>query len=240
MTFNRSEYVDIMPDHSVDVVLVTMIDNEVHFLATQRPDNENDPYPNAWGLAGVYMNVKIDETYEAAAIRALRDKAHLSKIPYLEQLQSFGNRNRDPRHWTGTLVFIGYVAEDEVELKDEDVRWVAFSELDTIDNWAFDHKDILSYAMEKIKEQAQYNTQVINLLGDKFTQPQLQELYEIVLGEPLDKSSFRKQVRESELLTELEGEKFKPKKGAPAQLYKVNDNFSGFFFPRSIAKKNKK
>lgn len=217
-----------------------MINKEIHYLLTKREDNPSDPYPNAWGMSGVYVNATLDESYEDVAIRALRDKAHLSKIPFLEQLQSFGNRERDPRHWTGTLVYIGYVNVDEVELKGNDVRWVAISELDSIDNWAFDHKDILKYAMSKIKEQAQYSTQVINLLGDKFTQPQLQELYEIVLEEALDKSSFRKQIRDSELLTEIEGETLQQSKGAPAKLYAINKEFAGFFFPRSIVKKQNK
>lgn len=237
---NRSQFLDIMPDHSTDVLLVTLINKELHALVTYRPDDENDPHPNACGLAGVYININIDETYESAAIRALREKAHLTKIPYLEQLQSFGDRARDKRHWTGTLVYLGYVSEDEVELTSNNVRWLPISEIDCIDNWAFDHKHIIEYAISKVKEQAQYSTQVIKMLGNKFTQPQLQELYEIVLEEKLDKSSFRKQVRESGLLIELEGEKIKPAKGAPAQCYTINPDFEGFFFPRSIVKKNKK
>jgi 8-oxo-dGTP diphosphatase len=235
----RSKFIDIMPDHSTDVILMTLINNELHTMVTTRTSDKSDPYPNALGLAGVYLNVKIDETYESAAIRALREKAHLTKIPYLEQLQSFGDRTRDKRHWTGTLVFIGYVSEEEVELTSDDVRWLPVSDIDTIDNWAFDHKEIIKYAIKKVQEQAQYSTQVIKMLGNKFTQPQLQELYEIVLEEKLDKSSFRKQVRESGLLFELEGEKLKPAKGAPAQCYRVNEDFQGFFFPRSIAKKQK-
>ena len=240
MLQSRKDFLDIMPDHSVDVVLATLIEGELNYLLTRREDVKSDPFPNAWGLSGVYVNVKLDKDYEAAAIRALKNKAHLSVIPELQQLQSFGNNTRDPRHWTGTLVYLAYVNHEDIELNGDDVQWIPISKLNEIDNWAFDHKEIIEYANIEIKKQAQYSTNVISLLGEKFTQPQLQELYEIVLEEKLDKSSFRKQIRESELLTELEGEKVKPKKGAPAQLYKLSEDFEGFFFPRSIAKKNKK
>lgn len=240
MLQSRKDFLDIMPDHSVDVVVATMIEGELNYLLTQRTDIKSDPFPNAWGLSGVYLNIKLDETYEEAAIRALKNKAHLSVIPQLQQLQSFGNNTRDPRHWTGTLVFLAYVNKEDIELKGEDIKWIPISQLNEISDWSFDHKQIIEYANIEIKKQAQYSTSVISLLGEKFTQPQLQELYEVVLEEKLDKSSFRKQIRESELLTLLEGEKVKPKKGAPAQLYKLSEEFEGFFFPRSIAKKNKK
>jgi len=235
----RSKFLNIMPDHSVDVELVTFINKELHVLVTKRANSLEDPHPNAWGLAGVYLNTSIDSSYLDAAFRALSQKAHLSQIPHLEQLQSFGDNHRDKRHWTGTLVYIGYVAAEDIELTSEDVKWLPISQLDSVESWAFDHKYIIDYAITKVKEQAQYNTNIIKMLGNEFTQPQLQELYEIVLEEKLDKSSFRKQVRESQLLTEIEGKKIKPLKCAPAQCYRISNSFNGFFFPRSISKKNK-
>lgn len=236
---NRANLLNVLVDHSVDVVLVTMIDNELNVLLTQRKDDPSDPFPLAWGMPGVYLNAEKDTSYEDAAIRALNVKAHLNTIPHLEQLQSFGNSKRDPRHWTGTLVYIGYVHNLELTLQGNDVQWVPVSQLEHL-SFAFDHKSILEYAISQVKEQAQYKTNVIRFLGEEFTQPQLQELYEIVLGEALDKSSFRKQVRESELLVEIEGKKIKPPKGAPAKAYAMNPYFEGFFFPRSISKANKK
>ncbi len=236
---NRSNLLNVMADHSVDVLLVTMINNELNVLLTQRKNDPADPFPAAWGMPGVYINAENDSSYLDAAIRALNVKAHLNTVPHLEQLQSFGNKTRDPRHWTGTLVFIGYVHSNELTLQGTDVQWVPVSHLEHL-SFAFDHKSILDYAILQVKEQAQYKTNVIRFLGEEFTQPQLQELYEIVLGEDLDKSSFRKQVRESELLIEIEGKKIKPPKGAPAQAYTMNPDFNGFFFPRSIAKANKK
>lgn len=236
---NRVNLIDMMVDHSVDVLLVTMINNELNVLLTQRKNEPSDPFPSAWGMPGVYLNAQTDESYADAAIRALQVKAHLNTVPHLEQLQSFGNSKRDPRHWTGTLVYIGYVHSNELTLQGNDVSWFPESALEHL-TFAFDHKSILDYAISQVKEQAQYKTNVIRFLGDEFTQPQLQELYEIVLGELLDKSSFRKQVRESELLVEIEGKKIKPPKGAPAQAYAMNPDFNGFFFPRSIAKANKK
>ncbi len=240
MLVSRKDYIDIMPDHSVDVVVVTMIDGELNFLLTQRQNIKSDPFPNAWGLAGVYVNTKLDSNYEQSAVRALKNKAHLSRIPPLHQLQSFGNATRDPRNWTGTLVFLAYVNYDEIELIGDDVKFVPVSKLDEISDWAFDHKEIINYANTEIVKQAQYDTAVISLLPEEFTQPELQEMYEIILREKLDKSSFRKQVRESGLLEEVVGKKKKAAMGAPSQLYTLSHDFDGFFFPRSIAKKNKK
>lgn len=233
----KSKFLHITPDTTVDTVLVSYFNSELQFLVTKRNDSENDPFPNHWGLPGVYFSTEQDNTIQDAAIRGLKQKAHLEEIPYIETLEVFCNKERDPRWHTLTVVNIGYVNYNSVNIKNDSVAWVSESEIDDF-NFAFDHKEIIKFAIKKVKEEAQIKPKIINFLGKAFTQPELQSLYEKILSSKLDKSSFRKQVRESNLLVETETF-FYPKRGKPALVYEVNPDFDinkNWFFPRSVAK----
>jgi 8-oxo-dGTP diphosphatase len=234
----RTKFLDVSPDLSVDCATFTLIDGRVAFLGSKRNDLPNDPFPNNTGMAGVYFNIKLDKSMEDAAVRSLRQKAHLKNIPYIEQLNTFANKERDPRWFTATTVFIAYVNFDDIKLESDDVYWVFEDEFDHID-WAFDHKEIIKYALKKLRKQAAFSAKIINFLPNEFTQTQLQNLYEIILNEKLDKSSFRKQLKDNELLQETKN-MVKPPKGKPAKAYKISSNFDineDYFFPSSIRKR---
>lgn len=233
----RTKFINITPDTSVDTVLVSIHNDQLQVLVTKRTDNKNDPFPNYWGLPGVYFNIKEDNTIIDAAVRGLKQKAHLVQIPYLETLEVFCNQDRDPRWHTLTVVNIGYVNYNSVNISSDDVKWLSEEEI-LSSYFAFDHKDIILFALNKVKDESQIKAKIINFLDNFFTQPELQKLYETVLNVKLDKSSFRKQIRESNLLIETD-EFLKPKRGKPAILYSVNPSFDinkNWFFPRSVAK----
>lgn len=87
---------------------------------------------------------------------------------------------------------------------------------------AFDHAKILIYAIERLKNKVEYTTIAFNLMPEKFTLTQLQQVYEILLDKPLLKANFRRKISdmviETEELEESAGHR-------PSKLYKFNTNW---------------
>lgn len=236
----RLKFIENTPDTTVDVVVVTMYENEIYFLLNRRTEEKSDPFPNHLGLCGVYFDVKQDKTLEDAAVRGIQQKAHLNKIPHLELLGTFSSEERDPRWHTLTVVMLAYVNYNDIVCRKELEDSVELLSIDDVrsQKLAFDHNHIIECAYQSIKKDAQISAKIINFLPETFTLPELQSVYELVLGSKLDKSSFRKQVRESDLLIET-GDMIKQGRGKPAQVYRLNPDFNintDWFFPRSVAK----
>jgi 8-oxo-dGTP diphosphatase len=59
---------------------------------------------------------------------------------------------------------------------------------------AFDHKSILDYALERLRNKLEYTTVGFQLLPEKFTLGELQAVYEAILGRPLDKRNSRRKL----------------------------------------------
>ncbi len=87
----------------------------------------------------------------------------------------------------------------------------------------FDHLDMVSKAIEKLRERIQRKPVGFQLLPRKFTLTQLQQLYEVILAEPLDKRNFRKRILEMTFIEKTE-EKDRQSSKRGAALYKFNDS----------------
>ncbi|MGL5575315.1 MAG: NUDIX hydrolase [Sarcina sp.] len=83
---------------------------------------------------------------------------------------------------------------------------------------AFDHLKIIDYALERMKNKAQYTAIAFSLLPQLFTLTELQQVYEILLGRELIKSNFRRWV--SKIVEETDKTK---KEGAhrPSRLFRL-------------------
>ncbi len=175
-----------------------------------------------------------DEDLDAAASRVLFDLTGLKNI-YLEQFKAFGStkrisrekdrawlkfNGRDPDKRIVTIGYYSLLATDKVTLewKGRNVRWMPVSEVKDL---AFDHMEILSSALEALRTKLLHEPVGFELLPTKFTLSQLQRLYEIILGEELDKRNFRKKVSRMEYLVPLD-EKQKGVPHKPARLYLFN------------------
>jgi 8-oxo-dGTP diphosphatase len=182
---------------TVDVVVFTLIDDTLNVLLVQRPQHDNEPFPGHWALPGGFVDVRLDDDLRACAQRKLSDKTAV-EAPYLEQLGSWGGRLRDPRGWSVTQVYFALLSHDDLKPRKganaADVRWLpvdatGLAQPDVA--LAFDHGEILSAAMERLRSKVEYTSLPAFLLTEPFTLPRLQQVYEIVLGRPLDKSAFR-------------------------------------------------
>ncbi len=171
-----------------------------------------EPQKDKWSLMGGFVNK--DEGVENAAGRILDQLTGLTDI-YMEQLFCFGHVNRDPG---GRVISIAYFAlikiDDYTEelMKTHNARWF---ELNKVPGLIFDHKQMVKLARERLQQKVANHPIGFALLPDKFTLPQLQNLYEAIYETPLDKRNFTRKVLSLGILNKLkEKEKESSKKGA--------------------------
>ncbi|MGL4667810.1 MAG: NUDIX hydrolase [Saezia sp.] len=193
-----------IPFTTVDVVIFTVKDGQFKVLLVQRSQNEHELFPNCWALPGGYIDVDKDADLQACALRKLQEKTSMS-APYLEQVGSWGNASRDPRGWTTTHVFFALLPWQEVKAaKHTNVAHTEWFEVETARKMplAFDHAVLFEAALERFRNKVEYTSLPAYLLTEPFTLPQLQKMYENVLGRPVDKSSFRTRMLSAPFLEE--------------------------------------
>lgn len=201
---------------TVDIVVFTIHDNALKVLLFKRP---NEPYQGYWSIPGGFINT--GETLQEAAGRWLTIRTEVKDI-FLEQLAAFGNPDRDPRARIITVAYYALISHSKLENADwepvnptETTQWFDVSELPDL---AFDHKEILEQATERLKERLENSTIAFQLLPDKFTLTELQRVYELILDKSLDKRNFRKKMLATGILQEI-GETKMEGFHRPAQLY---------------------
>ena len=224
------------PLTGVDLVIFAVRDDRLQVLLTQRPDQPDDPFPRRWALPGGFVDVDQDADLEACARRKLKEKTGLAS-PYLEQLGSWGSRDRDPRGWSATHVYFALIPAEGAEPRAggyaADARWHALRDHGVAERLAFDHATILAAAIERLRSKVEYTSLPAFLLPEEFTLTDLQQVYEIVLGRPLNKSAFRTRVMDAELIVEVPRQRAGPNR--PAQLYRLKDRRNAVFFPRTFS-----
>ena len=221
------------PFVTVDVVIFTLREGKLHVLLVKRGE---EPCHGNWALPGGYIHPQEDADLEAAARRILREKAGI-ETPYLEQLQGFGDARRDPRGWTATFGYFALISSEPLTLRQganaDDAAWREIKKTGVEPELAFDHGKILACAVQRLRNKVEYTSLPIHLLPPRFTLPDLQRVYEQLLGRRIDKSAFRKRIAELDFLEPVEGEK-RPASNRPAQIYRVKPGLSTVFFDRTI------
>lgn len=197
---------DHVPHVSVDCAVFGFHGRELQVLLLKWKNG------GGWCLPGGY--VRRDESLDAAAERVLRERTGLDRI-FLRQFHAFGGTGRDEGavrplfsalgvevpagHWMADrIVSIGYLAlVDYAEATptpdpvSAECRWCDVRSRPPL---LFDHDAIVERALATLQEQASYLPLGLNLLPEKFTMPELQRLYEAVLGRPLDRRNFQKRM----------------------------------------------
>lgn len=221
------------PSFSVDLVIFTVRDEQLQVLLVKRAEH---PFKDQWALPGGFLDLQRDGSVEDCAMRKLVEKTGVC-TPYLEQLKTYGSRDRDPRGWTATTVYFALMASNSMSLAGNQgvVRWAPVQGEGVDKALAFDHRHILADAVVRLRSKLEYTHIAVHLLSEEFTLPELQRIYEIILQQPLDKSSFRRRVVQAGMLEEISG-KLRDGSGRPAQLYRFRDYDRKTFFPRSISR----
>jgi 8-oxo-dGTP diphosphatase len=223
------------PLTTVDVVIFTVLDSQVQVLLVQRPDGPGEPFPKAWALPGGFVDTEQDDSLLACAKRKLLQKTGVSS-PYLEQLGSWGGKTRDPRGWSATHAYFALLASGAVQLQqrgDQVAQWHPVDVLSPRKRLAFDHAEILRTALERLRSKVAYTSLPAFFLQEPFTLPQLQRMYEIVLGRPIDKSGFRTRAFAADFLREAGVlDVGSPR---PATGYCLKDRATVVYFPRTLS-----
>jgi ADP-ribose pyrophosphatase YjhB (NUDIX family) len=223
------------PFTTVDVVIFTVIDDQLHVLLVKRPAGDSEPYPGRWALPGGYVDVERDRDLEACAWHKLKEKTGVTS-PYLEQLGSWGSASRDPRGWTATHVYFAMLPLEAVRLDPDshptDIGWFPIKGEGVDQKLAFDHNAILATAISRLRNKAEYTSLPAYLLPETFTLSELQHMFSVVLDRPVDKSGFRTRVLSAGLVEETNG--VKTGQSRPAQLYRLKEPKTPTFFPRTF------
>ena len=201
------------------VVLLTLVEQQLHAVLLRR---QAAPFAGVWALPGGFIHTEEDADAKASAARVLRTKVGIEGA-YLEQLATFSGPARDPRGWSISVAHVALVPADLLARGAAGLRW---HPVDALPALAFDHAQIVAQAVARVRSKSQYSSLPVHLCGERFTLPQLQAVYEALLGEPLNKVSFRRRIDEMDLLEPIEGERTG---GAhrPAQLWRLKDRRRG-------------
>src|SRR5919199_967377 len=167
------------PSVTVDVVIFTLQNGELHVLLVKR---KNWPFEGCWAIPGGFIN--MDESLEQAARRELEEETGVRDI-YLEQLYTFGAPKRDPRTRVISVAYIALVRADmqtlRVSEESTDVRWFAVRRLPG--PLAFDHDTILATGLDRLRSKLEYTTLAFQLLPEVFSILELKHIYQQILGE---------------------------------------------------------
>ena len=201
---------------SVDCIIFGFDEGELKLLLLKR---NFEPAMGKWSLMGGF--VQEDESVDAAAKRVLAELTGLENV-YMEQVGTFGDLERDPGERVISVAYYALVNVNEYDrelVQQHNAHWTKIDELPQL---IFDHPIMTSKARELMKHKASYNPIGFNLLPELLTLTQLQNLYEAIYGEPMDKRNFRKRVAEMDFIEKTDLiDKSGSRRGA--YLYKFND-----------------
>lgn len=183
------------PAVTTDCVIFGFDEGELKVLLIERGI---EPFSGKWALPGGFIS--MDEDAETCARRILEKETGLKDI-FMEQLYTFSSTERDPRYRVISIAYFALVKRNDYNaVAGLDTNTVQWFDLEDVPELAFDHKEILDMAKERLKGKIKYQPIGFELLPDKFTLPDLHQLYETVLQEALDRRNFRKKMLSFNLL----------------------------------------
>ncbi len=200
---------------AVDSVVFGYKDSTLQVLLIEQKFGSQNSY---WALPGGL--VRNDESLLQAVKRELKEETNV-EIDYLEQLYTFGDDiTRDPRNRVVSVAYFAIVNPDKFNLiADSDVDNVSWFEVAKIPNLAFDHKEIIHKAIDRLKTKLVYQPIGFDLLPKKFLFSDLENLYSTILNKKIDRRNFRKKLLSFNVLEET-NEFNSPKSGRPGKFFK--------------------
>jgi 8-oxo-dGTP diphosphatase len=210
---------DFIPSNSVDLVIFGFHENELKILLLQYKDKN-------WTLPGGF--IFHDEHIDNAAKRVLEERTGLKKI-FLKQFYTFGDPERsrlnnrakqlekqvendefaaELRQWfLGRFVTMGYYALVEYTkvnpVPDDFSVQCDWCDIHSLPPLVADHSEIIKKALETLRQQIHFQPIGMNLLPKKFTMPEIQSLYETIIGTKLDRRNFLRRISSYKILVRL-------------------------------------
>jgi 8-oxo-dGTP diphosphatase len=200
---------------AIDCIIFGFKNGELDLLLLKR---NFEPAKGDWSLMGGF--VQKDESVDDAAKRVLYELTGLEDV-YMEQVGAFGAIDRDPGE---RVVSVAYYALLNIDNYDKELvaqhnaQWMDIHHLPPL---IFDHAEMVKQARALMKEKSSCEPIGFNLLPRYFTLSMLQNLYEAIYDEPIDKRNFRKKISEMDFVEATDKiDKKTSRRGAT--LYKFN------------------
>jgi len=207
---------EVIDDLSIDCIIFGFQESKLKVLLVKHAEGI---IKDQWALPGGF--VTYNENIDASAYRLLKDLTGVKEL-YLEQLQAFGEVGRYPTKRVITIAYYALTRPENYELHPgftaSDAKWF---NIDEIRNLPYDHNKILRFAWHRLKQKVKYEPIGFNLLPEKFTLLQLQDLYESILEVKLDKPNFRRKIMKMNLMISC-NEKQKRVSHRAANLYRFD------------------
>jgi len=200
---------------AIDCIIFGFGGEELKLLLIKR---NFEPEKGKWSLMGGFLN--DGEDLEVGAKRILYELTGLQNV-YVEQLQTFGEVQRDPVERTVSVCFFSLINihdHDQELAKSQNGYWL---KLEAIPHLIFDHTKMVDLALQRLRYKAALHPIGFELLPEKFTIPQLQKLYEAIYGVPVDRRNFSRKILSTGLLIDT-GEKNENSTTKKATLYKLD------------------
>ena len=179
------------PAIAADIAVLGLNEGNLSVLLIARGE---EPYRGAWALPGGFL--RPDETVEACAVRELQEETGVRAE--VDLVGVFSAPERDPRERVVSVAWLACVDHAATRLRAgtdaAGARWWPFPELPPL---AFDHELIVATARGKAANLARERPLAARLLPETFTLTELQLAQEALLGRPLDKRNFRREVMEA-------------------------------------------
>lgn len=191
MTQDYSQY----PRHlvAVDCIIFGFDGENLKILLVQR---NFEPKMGEWSLMGGFIDDK-ENSYQAAS-RVLNTLTGLENI-YLEQLNAYTEIDREP---TARIMSISYYTliniEKNIQINEKySAKWFDLKDRPDL---IFDHNDMVKDAVLRLRRRATTRPIGFELLTEKFTMKDLQNLYEAIFDEKYDKRNFTSKINALDVL----------------------------------------
>jgi len=212
--FNKEEYI---PHLAFDSVIFGFNGRKLKILVLE--------YRNTglFALPGGF--IKHNESLDQAVKQGVRQRTGIEDI-YLEQFQTFGDLERfDPEPMKRILkmngidiasndwllnrfITVAYYAlinfEKVVPKPDSLSDGIDWYSLDELPPLMMDHRKIIEKALETLRDNLDKKLLGMNLLPEKFTMKELQQVYEAIIGTPLNRSGFQRKMLSANTLVRHE------------------------------------
>ncbi len=203
------------PAVSVTVLIFSINNGKLETVLINRV---REPFKGDWSLPGDILPIEMDPKDFAREV--LHDKTGIRDV-FLEQLYTFGNPKRDPRGRVITMSYFALLPHNSIDLaKAPNALHAIWTPVENLpENLAFDHREIIHYGVNRLKNKMEYSNIANSLVPEKFRLTELQKIYEIILGKKLDKRNFRKKIISTGLV-KITKEVYREGSHRPARLYK--------------------
>lgn len=178
---------------AVDCIIFGFDGENLKILLVKR---DLEPKRGEWSLMGGFIDAT--ESSDEAASRVLNNLTGLKDI-YLEQLNSYTAIDREP---TARIISISYYAliniEKNININEHySSKWFDLKDRPDL---IFDHNAMVKDAVLRLRRRASTRPIGFELLPEKFTMKDLQNLYEAIFDEKYDKRNFTSKINALDVL----------------------------------------